>query len=80
MRTLYRSLYAKVRAQIAGLLAGGALAAAVTGILNAADTTDLSASQQGIYTLATAALLGLLNAYRRPEDHDPIREHHTPGA
>lgn len=79
MRTLWNSLYAKVRAQIEGLVAGGALAAAVTTALNAADTTDLTAGQQGIYSLATAAVLGLLNSYRRPEDHDPVKPHHTPG-
>lgn len=79
MRTLWNSLYDKVRAQVTGLIAGLLATGGLIELLNAADTTDLSASQQWMWALAVAAVAGVLNAYRRPETHDPMRDHHTPG-
>lgn len=75
MKRFFKSIYDKVRARVEGGIAGGAIAAVITSILNGADTTDLSPSQQAVITLITSSIVGTLNMYRRPETHEPVRPH-----
>lgn len=80
MKKFWLSLYDKAKAMVKGYVAGGGAAAAVTSILNAADTTELSSTEQLAYSLVVASVLGMVNMYRRPETHAPSIEHHNPNA
>lgn len=79
MTRFWDSLYDKVKAQVKGLVGGGVLVAVLLGLLQGADVTELSGAEYAVYSLAVAILTGLVNAYRKPEEKDPLMPHHTPG-
>ena len=71
LASMWGWLYEKVKAMILGYVFGGGLVLGLTALLNAADTTNLSPSQQAMFTMASAMVIGLANAIRRPETRFP---------
>lgn len=67
MKRLWDSLYSKVKSMVKGYIFGGGAAVALTEIFNAADVTSLSNIEQALWGVGTAAVLGVLSAYRKPE-------------
>lgn len=76
MGKLWRKLYSKVRADLSGTLATGALGTAVLYVLEAMDVST-SADQKGWIIAAGAYVGGKLAAYIRPET-GPVVQTPTP--